>query len=591
MYGLQEQPKEVDIEKPVEVEKDAAKSRADRVTGSVHFGDTDFTTEPIGDASWGEVCTACCSHSAEEWGYIALGFTGVVFFLYFFLFGLELLGTSAKILGGCDAGAILGDDTNPVGALMIGILGTVLLQSSSTTTSIIVSLTGSGLGVKTAIYMVFGANIGTTVTNTIVAMGQMGDADQLERAFAGATVHDMFNFCSVAILLPVEVITHYLFYLTEWMVDGATVTDEDKWEGPIKKIVSPLAAKVIVANKNVIKDIARAGLDEDKEDISCDDYYPTFCEDDIKDYIHCNKKGQVGLIGCDKKTGDCPAFFEIGATQDEDETAGGVCLFLALVILIACLIGMVFLLQKMLMGMSTRIIYKATDLHPLLSMIVGFGVTMIVQSSSITTSVLTPLVGVGVIRLDTMFPITLGANIGTTVTGILAAMVSDNITSLQVALAHLFFNITGILIWYPIPFMRNIPLNCARQLGKATRSYKLFPLIYILVLYFGVPAILIGISTLFEEDTKAYTALGTMLVLFTALSMAYFVHWWKYKEGKEKTLTCLATRQEKQDTIDALPEDMAYLKSELARLKSHTGLTDDEKDDDIEVAAEDKEEA
>uniref|UniRef100_A0A7S2NVL2 Sodium-dependent phosphate transporter n=1 Tax=Leptocylindrus danicus TaxID=163516 RepID=A0A7S2NVL2_9STRA len=583
------QPEEVAVEKPI-VEKDTTKSREDRVTGSVHFGDTDFTTEPIGDATWGEVCTACCSHSGEEWAWIFVGFTGVVFFLYFFLFGLELLGSAAKVLGGCDAGEILGDDTNPIGALMIGILGTVLLQSSSTTTSIIVSLTGSGLGVKTGIYMVMGANIGTTVTNTIVAMGQMGDADQLERAFAGATVHDMFNFCTVAILLPVEVITGYLYHLTDAMVDGAEVTDDEKWEGPIKKIVSPLAAKLIIANKSVIKNIAKAGLDEDKEDITCDKYYPVACDDDIKDYKHCNKgeNEKVGLIGCDKKTGDCPAFFEIGATQEEDETSGGVCLFLSLVILVTCLIGMVYLLQKMLMGMSTRIIYKATDLHPLLSMVVGVGVTMIVQSSSITTSVLTPLVGLGVIRLDTMFPMTLGANIGTTVTGILAAMVSDNITSLQVALAHLMFNITGIVIWYPVPFMRNIPLNAARKLGKATRSYRLFPLIYILVLYFGVPAILIGISTLFEEDTKAYTALGTMLVIFVFLAMVYFVYWWKYQEGESKTTACLATRQKKLITMETLPEDMDYLKSELARLKSHTGLADEVKDD--EVAEEDVEE-
>lgn len=584
------EPQEVAVEKPT-VEKDTTKSREERVTGSVHFGDTDFSTEPVGDATWGEVCTACFSHTGEEWAWIALGFTGVIFFLYFFLFGLELLGSAAKVLGGCDAGQILGDDTNPIGALMIGVLGTVLLQSSSTTTSIIVSLTGSGLGVKTGIYMVMGANIGTTVTNTIVAMGQMGDADQLERAFAGATVHDMFNFLSVAVLLPVELITGYLYYLTDAMVEGATVTDEEKWEGPIKKIVSPLAAKLIVANKSVIKNIAKSGLEEDAEAETCDDYYPVECDDDIKDYKHCNKGAKgVGLIGCDKNTGDCPAFFELGATQEEDETSGGVCLFLSLVILVTCLIGMVYLLQKMLMGMSTRIIYKATDLHPILSLIVGVGVTMVVQSSSITTSVLTPLVGLGVIRVDTMFPITLGANIGTTVTGILAALVSDNVTSLQVALAHLMFNISGIIIWYPIPFMRNIPLNAARSLGKATRSYRLFPLVYILVLYFGVPAVLIGISTLFEEDTKAYTALGTMLVIFLAIALAYAAYWWKYLEGEEKTAACLATRQKKLTTMESLPEDMDFLKSELARLKSHTGLADEVKEEEV-VEEEPEEEA
>lgn len=49
-----------------------------------------------------------------------------------------------------------------------------------------------------------GANIGTSVTNTIVALGQVGDRDEFRRAFAGATVHDMFNWLTVIIMLPIE---------------------------------------------------------------------------------------------------------------------------------------------------------------------------------------------------------------------------------------------------------------------------------------------------------------------------------------------------------------------------------------------------
>eukprot|EP00979_Chaetoceros_neogracilis_P009008 scaffold2021_cov314-Chaetoceros_neogracile.AAC.8 len=146
----------------------------------------------------------------------------VCFFLYFFLVGLALLGTAAKVMGGCTAGALFGDDTNPVAGLMVGILCTVLVQSSSSTTSIIVSLVGAGsVTVKSGIFMIMGANIGTSVTNTIVAMGHLGDGDELERAFAGATVHDMFNFLSVGILFPVELITTFLFALS-----SASVPDD-----------------------------------------------------------------------------------------------------------------------------------------------------------------------------------------------------------------------------------------------------------------------------------------------------------------------------------------------------------------------------
>lgn len=112
------------------------------------------------DASWGEVCRACCVHSPQGWILLFIGLCGVVFFLYFFLVGLDLLANGAKVLGGCAAGALFGDQSNPVAGLMVGILATVLIQSSSSTTSIIVSLVGAGsITVKAGIYMVMGANV------------------------------------------------------------------------------------------------------------------------------------------------------------------------------------------------------------------------------------------------------------------------------------------------------------------------------------------------------------------------------------------------------------------------------------------------
>jgi sodium-dependent phosphate cotransporter len=198
-------------------------------------------------------------------------FSGVLFFLYWFIFALELLGAGAKVLTGCSAAGLFGDNTNPVAALIVGMLVTVLLQSSSTTTSIIVSLVGSNaIGVESAIYMVMGANIGTSVTNTIVAMGQMGNGDELERAFAGATVHDMFNFLSVLILFPVEVITGYLDALTSAMVKNFTPKDDTgDGLGGIKTIIAPILDRVIKSNSKVIDQVATGAVS------SCDEYYPT----------------------------------------------------------------------------------------------------------------------------------------------------------------------------------------------------------------------------------------------------------------------------------------------------------------------------
>mmetsp|Transcript_9923 Transcript_9923/g.20358 ORF Transcript_9923/g.20358 Transcript_9923/m.20358 type:complete len:615 (+) Transcript_9923:543-2387(+) len=572
-------------------EDSAVKSRKDRPTGSTHFGDADWDEErpdEIGDATWGEVAKACCVHDAKEWGKIFVGACGALFFLYFFLFALELLGNSAKVLGGCRAGGLLSDETNPVAGLVIGELATALIQSSSTTTSIIVSLVGAeAISVNTGIYLVMGANIGTSVTNTIVSMGQMADGAQLERAFAGATVHDIFNLLSVAILFPLEVISHYLYHLTNAMLPDS-VGDGEKWEGPIKKIVSPFAGRVLKANKDVIKDIATGKVD------SCDAYYPALCLDGIEDYKHCASKcdkdageevgvdcGRVGLITCDKNTG-CPAFFQNGANLHDDSISGGVCLVLSLFLLIVCLMGLVNVLQRGLAGMSTRIIYKATNVNGLIGIVIGAAITILVQSSSITTSVLTPFVGLGVIQLEQMLPLTLGANIGTTITGLLAAMVSDNVDALQVALCHLFFNISGIVIWYPIPIMRRIPLRGARALGRATRRSRLVPPIYIIVVFFVIPLLLLGLSSLFMQKTVGFTVLGSFLVIGVVLGIARFIWWWKKQEGLQKCLACLDRRTDMNNTMKTLPEDMQFLKSKVSLLAEHTGLPEDEEAGDAQ---------
>lgn len=303
----------------------------------------------------------------------------------------DSLSLCTRVRRSCTAGSILGEDTNPIASLMIGIIATAVLQSSSTTTAIIVSLVSGGLDINQAIYMVMGANVGTAITSIIVTVGHLGDGDELEKAFAGAVVNFVFKILTVVILLPVEVTTGYLYYLTKAMLPD-TVGEGEKWEGPVKKIVSPLSKKIIIANKNVIEEISLGEVQ------SCDEYYPVTCTGGVESYDTC----KAGLIGCDKKTNKCPAFFRNGATKSDDMVAGGVCLFLALVLLILCLVGLVALLRKMLLGASTRIIYKATNIPGYLAILIGMGVTVLVQSSSITTSTLVPLAGIGVLKLEQM---------------------------------------------------------------------------------------------------------------------------------------------------------------------------------------------
>ena len=139
----------------------------DALKGTIHPFDPDafdpLDADGVEDTTWGEVCHMCFCHSTTAWVGIIFKLFWVAFFLYFFILGLEILGDGAQVATGCAAGVLFGDDMNPVSGLMIGIICTVFLQSSSTTTSIIVTLVGAGaVSVNQGIYMVMGSNIGTS---------------------------------------------------------------------------------------------------------------------------------------------------------------------------------------------------------------------------------------------------------------------------------------------------------------------------------------------------------------------------------------------------------------------------------------------
>jgi len=139
--------------------------------------------------------------------------------------------------------------------------------------------------------------------------------------------------------------------------------------------------------------------------------------------------------------------------------------------------------------------------NAVLSMAVGTIATMMVQSSSITTSLLVPLAGAGVITLEQAFPVTIGANIGTTITALLASLAVSGpnaIFGIQIALIHFLFNISGTILIYPIERIRNIPLALARWVSDwAVRSRKI-AILRIVMMYFVVPGALVFLYNLFK---------------------------------------------------------------------------------------------
>ncbi|CAH2299935.1 sodium-dependent phosphate transport 2B isoform X1 [Pelobates cultripes] len=418
--------------------------------------------------------------------------------LYFFVCSLDVLSSAFQLVGGKAAGDIFKNHsvlTNPVAGLVIGVLVTVLVQSSSTSTSIVVSMVSSGiLTVRTAIPIIMGANIGTSVTNTIVALMQSGDRNEFRRAFAGATVHDFFNWLSVLVLLPIEVASGYLYHLTNAIVTSFNIQTGENAPDMLKVITEPLTKGIIQLDKKVIEDIAAGN--EAAQNKSLIKSVCGYTNESLSVDVNCTFSNCMAPIKCSHLFAN---------TSLPDLAVGLILLALSLFVLCLCLILIVKLLNSMLKGQVSVVIKKIlnTDfpfpfswLTGYLAMLVGAGMTFIVQSSSVFTSAITPLIGIGVISIERAYPLTLGSNIGTTTTALLAALASSGVTlqnSVQIALCHFFFNISGILIWYPIPFMR-IPIRLAKGLGDKTAKYRWFAVVYLILCFFLLPLMVFGLS-------------------------------------------------------------------------------------------------
>ena len=353
--------------------------------------------------------------------------------IYTFLVGVSSLESGIKVMGADTQESLFSSVSNPVAGLFIGILGTVLVQSSSASTSVIVGLVGTGaLGVGDAVPMVMGANIGTTVTNTLVALAHMRQSDEFKRAFSAATVHDFFNLLAVSIILPIELATNVLSNSAEKISSQLVGSAGSEWKSPIKKWV----------------------------------------------------KEPVGWL---KDLGDA-----LGASGNVLGT------FLVAIGLVIILIALAFITKNMRKLVADRI---EASLNKVLgtgagtiAMLLGLVITVSVQSSSITTSIMIPLAAAGVVSLRNIYPVTLGANVGTTITALLAALAASRPEALTVALVHTLFNVGVIVVLYPMPGVRDIPIRLAENLAKIAVQRRFMAVAYVVVAFIVIP--LLGVAIL-----------------------------------------------------------------------------------------------
>ena len=342
--------------------------------------------------------------------------------LYTFLTSIDLMSVAFKLAGKAFAEGLLHTTSDPLAALIIGFLATAIVQSSSSTTSIAVGLVAAGtIPLRLAVPIIMGANIGTTVTNTIVSIGHITRRGEFRRAFSAATVHDFFNIMAVIVIFPIELMWH--------PVERGALFLEGIFEGfggfhlvsPLKMIVRPVTGGLA-------------------------DLFP-----------HMIPLLILALLA----------------------------LFFSLAQMVRLMRGFIFARVE---GFFDRVLFR----NDLAGFVLGWFLTATVQSSSATTSLIVPLAGTGVLSLRKIFPYTLGANLGTTVTAILASFATGNPAAITVAFSHMVFNILGMAIFYP---GKAVPIWMADKAGDlTTRSRRsatiiivfysclvLIPLMYVIV--------------------------------------------------------------------------------------------------------------
>ena len=367
----------------------------------------------------------------------------VVAAVYVLITAVSVIGSGFGVATGGQAEEIFAFAQNPVVGLVIGILATVLTQSSSTTTSIVVGMVAGGLPLAAAIPILLGANVGTTMTSTLVSLGAAGDRGQFRRAFSAASVHDMYNLLSVAIFFPLEWAFGILEHIGTWFAglttgsDGGVIATVFTGFGTAVTTVTDPGADLIEAASMAVLSPLWAGI----------------------------------------------AMIVIGV---------------ALILLVIRFIS--GMLKVLLVGNVEKMFHKAIGRGPLSGIFSGLLITVMVQSSTTTTSLAVPLAASGKFSLWQLYPFTVGANIGTTMTAVIAAFGFSGFeatAAMTAAAVHLFYNLLAALVIFTLPFLRPLPVIGASWLGNLGAKNKLYVVAWLAGLFVVIPALLIGITAIF----------------------------------------------------------------------------------------------
>ncbi len=404
-----------------------------------------------------------------------------------FFVSIKLLGAFKSLGMGYGEQLIVELASNPAIGLLIGVLVTSLIQSSSTTTSLVVGLAASGVfgadpihAARMAVPIIMGANIGTAVTSTLVSLGSAGNPREFQRAFQAATVHDFFNLLAVLVWFPVQAYTNIIGRLSIYFAQAFSDAGGLKFASPLKMIISP--------QKKMVTNFFKGSEDAIYFVVI---FTIAACAFGLIRFLssrhHSSEKptGVIGFAGVAvisfmvTMVVQHPTYVFIYQTPVFLVAIGG---------LLVSLVGIVKLMRSMVMDKVSRLFHDVIFKSDGRALGLGIVVTALVQSSSVTTSLAVPLAGAGILDVKRVFPFALGANVGTTITALMAAMAAGKPIGLAIAFAHLLFNILGIAVWYP---GKKVPLYLSGKFAELASRNKAAPLGFVVLVYFIIPLVLI----------------------------------------------------------------------------------------------------
>jgi len=405
-----------------------------------------------------------------------------------FFVAIKLLGAFKNLGMGYGEELIVQLAANPAMGLLLGILVTSIIQSSSTTTSLVVGLAAGGvfgsdpvLASKMAIPIIMGANIGTTITSVLVSLGHIQSPREFKRAFNAAIVHDFFNLLAVCVWFPIQVYTNAFGHVSVFLAELFSEVGGLKLVSPLSVLVKPQhhmvssffenypdAVHFMVVTTLMLMAFGLVRFLTGR-------------------YLKEKPTAIMGFVGVAVFSLCLTLVFRHPEYVFLPET--GIFLF-ALGLLFASLFGIVKLMRSMVIEKVERLFHDVIFKSDYRALLLGLVLTALVQSSSVTISLAVPLAGAGIITARHVFPYALGANVGTTITALLAALAGGNAAGLAIAFAHLLFNVAGISIWYPL---KKVPLWLAENFANVASRSRIVPIIYILTVYLLLPLVLIGI--------------------------------------------------------------------------------------------------